>query len=450
MKCLSAGDDRVGKIVQKKELPPDGRCRLSGFVVVHEADGRVLLKNILTRQVYALTPAEWALVQTGDLSCPQVRELAQLRFLVEPEYDEAARYALTLAVLRTMENRKPGIVSYTILPTTGCNARCVYCYEEGWPVKVMSPETADAVADFICRTKREGMIKLHWFGGEPLCAPKTISRICRILQDRGVKYDSAIVTNATLLTPELVKEAVDLWHLSGAQVSMDGARQDYEARKRYLNPEQHNYEKAMEGVTLLLDAGIRVSIRCNFDGENLPRLQDFMEDCRDRFGERKNICVYVEQLRPVPDGEESWMMYQAGDDAELYEESLGLVAPDRAGDRRLTMSYCIADPYGSALVIDPLGGLHACEHKADDTPIGTVFDAELPSRAAEKASLKIAEECKSCPYLPECTPFRKSCPVVDEHCRRQMEMWTKRSLTHLLKWAATAESDGDEPGNGCK
>ncbi len=376
MKEIFAPDTFLFRVLPKAK-PQTGVVYIpSQFNIPFDCDGKRYVFNTLTKQCLEGELPRQARAGEGFDS------LIGTYVLVPRGKDECAFYESVSAMLR-LAARKKDIHGYVILPTLHCNARCVYCYEEGWPVKVMTPETADAVADFICRTKREGIIKLHWFGGEPLCAPKTISRICRILQDRGVKYDSAIVTNATLLTPELVKEAVDLWHLSGAQVSMDGARQDYEARKRYLNPEQHNYEKAMEGVTLLLDAGIRVSIRCNFDGENLPRLQDFMEDCRDRFGERKNICVYVEQLRPVPDGEESWTLYQAGDDAELYEESLGLVAPDRAGDRRLTMSYCIADPYGSALVIDPLGGLHACEHKADDTPIGTVFDAEPPSRAAE-------------------------------------------------------------------
>lgn len=448
MKCLSSGDDRVVRIVQKKELSPDSRCRLSGFVVVCETEDRVLLKNTLTRQVYALSPEEWASVRTGDLSWPHVRELARLRFLVEPEYNEASRYAMVLAVLRTMEKQEPGFVGYTILPTTGCNARCTYCYEEGWSAKTMSPETADAVADFICRTKQEGMVKLHWFGGEPLCAPKTISRICRALRERGVEYDSYIITNATLLTPELVKETVDLWHLKQAQVSMDGARQDYEARKRYLLPEQHNYDRAMESVALLSDAGVSVNIRCNFDGGNLPRIKDFLEDCRARFEGRKNIIVYLEQLFPVPEGEKGASLHRAGDALEAYATSLGLEVPVKAGARQLKTSYCMADSQSRSLLIDPMGGLHVCEHLVDEKPLGTIFDGALPDWPAQ--AVQIAEACRNCPFLPECTPFKKlCCPVVGTDCRMKMELWTARSLMALQEQDAETVDGEDEPGCDC-
>ena len=171
--------------------------RLSVFVVALEAGDRVLLQNTLTCQIYALSRAEWASVQVGNLSCPQVRELAEFRFLVEPDYDETAQYSRVLAIMRTMEPKRTGVSHYTILPTTGCNARCVYCYEEGWPVKTMTPETADAVSEFICRTRQMKEIELRWLGGEPLCAPAIISRICRTLRDRGVEFHSTTTTNGS-------------------------------------------------------------------------------------------------------------------------------------------------------------------------------------------------------------------------------------------------------------
>ena len=43
----------------------------------------MLLKNTLTRQVYVLSPAEWASVQAADLSCDCVRGPMRYRFLGE-------------------------------------------------------------------------------------------------------------------------------------------------------------------------------------------------------------------------------------------------------------------------------------------------------------------------------------------------------------------------------
>ena len=449
MKQLSKGDGRVVKIVKKKTVLPEARCRLSRFVYSCETgDGTALVKNTLTKQVYALDADEWAAVRAADLSHPAARELAELRFLVEPDYDETAQYELVLAVLRTMEPKKTGIGSYTILPTTGCNARCVYCYEEGWPVKTMNDATADAAADFILRTKREKKIRLSWFGGEPLVGAATISRICRKLREAGADYDSSIVTNATLLTPEMVREAAELWHLKRAQVSMDGARADYEARKSYVNAGLHNYDTAMRAVERLSDAGVSVVLRCNYDGENLPRMREFFSDCAARFAGRKNISVYLEQLFQSSTREENAALFLAADRAEAELVPLGLSSGSRV-DRALKLHYCMADSGGGSVIIDPEGGLHLCEHLISGEPFGTVFD-EAPVFPAPPAAA-IAEECKTCCFLPDCTAFRKSgCPVQIAACRTQTELRTKRALEAMRDNAAEDDAeDAAEETGGC-
>ncbi|MBQ5992360.1 MAG: radical SAM protein [Clostridia bacterium] len=446
MRELLSGNNRVAQIVQKKSLNPETRYRRSNFVVDCMVGGVILLKNTLTNQVYELSEKEWDSFCKADLSYAHVRELAQNRFLVESDYDELAQYELVRNALRTLEKTKPGIRRYTILPTTACNARCVYCYEESWRSVSMTKETADAVIDFICRTKQDGRIRLTWFGGEPLLAPKTISYICSVLQSRDIDYDSSTVTNGTLLTPEMAKEAVELWRLKRVQVSMDGAREDYEARKRYVHPERDNYEKAMESIAMLSDTGVEISIRCNYDAENISRVREFLDDCKDRFGERKNVSIYLAQL--YPSGEEDNMAGALDEQEKTLEHfnELGFVERSRSANR-LRTHYCMSDSKGKTVVIDPKGGLHFCEHVAEGTAFGTVFDQNPPRFPA--ISDEIAEECRSCPYLPQCTPFRKSnCPVKNAFCRREMNLSTVREMLALhRKQTWTEEAEENEPIN---
>ncbi len=441
MELLFKGDGRVVKTVQKNKLYPERGYRLSGFVFAHPTDDAVLLKNTLTKQVYALSPEEWTAVQAADLSHPAAQELAKLRFLVERDYDEPARYGFALSVLRAMEEKKPGIAAYTILPTTACNARCVYCYEEGIVPRAMTPENADAVIDFICRTRREGEIRLAWFGGEPLLGAPVVSRICRALRDRGVEFASSIITNGTLLTPEMAAEAAELWKLKRAQVSMDGARQDYVNRKCYVNPELHNYDRAMEAAELFSDAGVNVVLRVNYDAENLPRMQEFFDDCAARFGERKNVGVYLEQLFQSATTEENAALYRAAAETESGLKATGL-SPVVRGERRLRTSYCMADSGGRSVIIDPEGGLHRCEHDLGDEPFGSIFDATVRFPHTEPV---LAPECGDCVFLPDCTAFRKSCcPVKTAACRTQMALRTERELEALLRRAAEAENAGED------
>ena len=426
MLMLSKGDGRVVKTIRKREVSPSVPYCPSAFVFCCETDRGFLLKNTLSQQVFCLSGDERSAFQCGDVTHPAVQELAKLRFLVEADYREQDLYFLVLQVLRTMEKKPEGCSSFTILPTTACNARCVYCYEDGWVSSTMSEETADQVVEYICRSKREGKIRLTWFGGEPLCGAGIISHICRTLTGRRVEFTSHMITNGTLLTPELTAEARDIWHLAHVQVSMDGAREDYEARKRFLRSERFHYDRAMDAVCLLSDADIGVTLRCNYDAENLPGMRAFFDDCAARFGGREKIAIYMEQLFQASRTEDSAALYHAAEAVIQYAESLGLTTRKRALPVFRTR-FCIADSCGRAVIIDPQGGLHCGENRIDAEPYGTGFDSEPVSAPMPREEL--AEECCGCPFLPECTPFRKTgCPVVTTGCRTQMELRTRREL----------------------
>lgn len=430
MKLLRSGDGRIVKIIQKNKISSDIPVRLSSFVYPFEYKNSILLKNTLTKQVFMLSSEEWSALQTGMLPMEVRNELIRLHFLVGSDDNrELSEYNTVLSVLRIMQKKKHGIASYTILPTTGCNARCIYCYEEGWLSKTMSPQIADAVVDFICRTRQEGKIRLDWFGGEPLCGADTISRICRGVKNRGVDYFSTIITNGTLFTQNMVKEARDLWNLKRAQISMDGAKEDYKQRKNYAQPDLYNYETAMRGAELLSEAGVEVMMRCNYDAGNLMRVKEFFSDCKDRFGKRNNISFYMEQLFQYTSAEENAALFRASAEVSAYLDELGLKSTERI-EQRLKTHYCMADSHGNSVIIDPEGSLHACEHDIEGKAFGTVFDHTINWLAVGE---EIVEECRDCCFLPDCTPFRKSrCPLNIAACRTQMAIRTERSLVAML------------------
>lgn len=430
MKQLSAGDSLVIKIVQKKSLLQDADYRLSGFVFKHETRDAVLLENTLTRQIYALSREEWKDVQRADISSPQVVELAKMRFLVESAYDEIEQYTMVIQVLKSIKKKPDGIRKNTVLPTTACNACCFYCYEEKWVPATMTATTADALVDFIIRTKQDGRIQLDWFGGEPLCAPDIISRICSALQERGVDYASAIITNGTLLTPELAREAVELWHLRTANVSMDGAEEDYEKRKRYVRPNLYNYETAMRAVILLADAGVQVAVRCNFDAENLPRVNKFFDDCKARFGTHANVEVYMEQLFQSVNGPNGDALYRAAEESVRYAVNQGLNYC-RYYSPKLNTHYCMVDG-GRSVTVDPEGRIYLCEHLLSEDMHGTIFDKD--DFFCPQVQTALFEECRTCCFLPECTPFRKAgCPIHKKHCRAQKELDAARVLDDMYR-----------------
>lgn len=443
MLILREGDRRVVKMIKKNTVHPGKEYRFSLWVFPLVSDQAVVLRSSLSRQVIVLSKEEWSAVCRTDLSSSAVVELIKLRFLVERDFDDLGQYQMILSTLRIMEKRELGVESYTILPTTACNARCVYCYQQGIPVSSMSPETVARTVDFILATKRADKIRLHWFGGEPLCASGVISEICRILQEKGVDYWSEMTTNGSLFTPEMIREAVGLWNLETVQVSMDGEREDYETRKQYLRPDLYTYDLVMANIRQLVDAGVRVVVRCNCDLENMDRAYAFLDDCAARFGDSGKVLVSVAGLNhALQDRENSFAFFAGLQALREYTKKLGLAGKREEKPERLTTHQCMADSCGRNIVIDPEGNLYVCDDKVGREPIGNIFDSELPPWPT--SPLEPAEECKICCFLPDCTPFRRSgCPICPEECRLMSENAAKRALRILLKKGADQDSGSD-------
>ena len=276
MNIINQGDEKVIKIVKKKHLDPDAEYRVSLFTYPYSENGRYLIHNTLTLETAELSETEWKAfeqIRIGPVSAEYLADngLEQLvlsRYIVETDYDEVKQYKDLIFILKTMFGGKKGLKTYIIFPTTGCNARCTYCYEEGYAVKNMTVETADRLVDYICETRHDDTVRLKWFGGEPLAGVNIIRHICTSLKERGIPYKSGMITNASLVTKELAHEAKELWNLEKVQVSLDGARVDYEERKRYYAPEKYNYDTVIKAIHYLADEGIRVLFRVNYDGDN--------------------------------------------------------------------------------------------------------------------------------------------------------------------------------------
>ncbi|MBE5863915.1 MAG: radical SAM protein [Lachnospiraceae bacterium] len=442
MKLLHEGDKNVIKLIETKEISPSTHYRISNYTFVTYNGPRHLIRQTLSGRVLELDNQEWERflrltehALTGEqITASGLESLVPMRILVPTESDEFEQYKITMTVLRTLAKKNTGIQSYTILPTTGCNARCVYCYEEGIPVRHMSLETAQAVVDFICRMKPKGddPIKLHWFGGEPLLGSKVISYICKSLEEKEIPFYSKIVTNATLLTKQLAHEAKELWHVKHVQVSVDGVRMDYEQRKAYVNPAMHNYDAMLQAIHILLGEGIPVTLRCNYDGENLPRLKEFLAQISSEFQNSEYLFFYFHMLYQNRHSPASIDLQKQICEIQDYRNQLGLPgSKEVARDFAFRVNYCMADSLTGDITIDPEGNLYQCENIQAFPIIGHISDPEFHLKT-ENWLKKIDPQCKTCCFLPKCTPFYKiACPDYFDYCQAINSIELEHSLNQL-------------------
>ncbi len=169
------------------------------------------------------------------------------------------------------------ITDYTIFTTTDCNARCFYCFEKNAARIPMSPGSAEKTAGFIAGHCGGNEVSISWFGGEPLYNMEAIDIICRGLRERGIPFNSKIVSNGYLFDREIIGRAKVDWELRSVQITLDGTEDVYNKAKAYIYKGVNAFRRVIGNIHLLLDAGIAVDIRLNIDTYNADNLTAFKE-----------------------------------------------------------------------------------------------------------------------------------------------------------------------------
>lgn len=356
-------------------------------------------------------------------------ELIQARILVPQGIDEFAFWcsALTLLKLHDRKNRKP---AYTILPTLGCNARCVYCFQEGMQQIGMSDETVEDTLHFILNDCGGKKITLSWFGGEPLLREDVIDRITSGVKEAGVEYKSLMVTNGSLITPETVEKMKDLWHMERIQVSMDGEEQDYIARKRYFRY-RDDYHSVINAVNRISEAGISVQIRSNVDELNIDGIPRLLADLAAGIRHKDNVSIYFTPLYQTMRGEHGLEVCRRILSFEDMIRAAGFDLLFERFNRKLPIYHCMADAEG--IVIAPDGTLHCCEDLPDGSRIGTVKEGitDRNARAGFIEMNKLPEKCRTCTFLPDCIPV-PGCPNFGMICSEARMMFTLDALQRII------------------
>ncbi|MBY6161380.1 radical SAM protein [Mameliella alba] len=145
---------------------------------------------------------------------------------------------------------------------TLCNIECLNCYIES------SPEndrlvyiTADEVSDYLDQLKARnwGVREIGFTGGEPFMNPQMIEMTRRCL-DRG--YEVLILTNAMrpMMRPSVRKGLEELQAQHGDRLTLRISLDHWSAANHDAERGAGTYDKTIEGMRWLRDAGIRMTV----------------------------------------------------------------------------------------------------------------------------------------------------------------------------------------------
>lgn len=426
MKLIYKQTISVEQFLSKQTLDKNLKYRRFFYLIDCPVNDGLLILNTVTYELLFLSHEEVQLLNDPDLNNEIVLYLVEQYFLVPQDFDDK-KFAIQVTNTRIqLQNvfTNPPLRSFTILPTTGCNARCFYCFEQGAKVSNMTEQTAHDVADFIER-KGSDRITIRWFGGEPLVNMKAIDIISKDLIAKNINFSSHMVSNGYLLDEEAVKKAVELWKLRKIQITLDGTEEVYNNVKNYVYKNVSSpFIRVLNNIEVALKAGIQVNIRLNMDEHNADDLFDLSKTLVERYSKYSNCTIYVMRLYENTCSE--IMNRDVIDRHKLIEDSIKL--QNYVNDNMQKPIYgeisdyfqcpatCMATSDTSVMIV-PDGHLGKCEHFIDNDFYGSIYsdeiDFEIIKRYKERTT--VVPECDDCELRALCI-HAKCCESFATRC----------------------------------
>lgn len=326
---------------------------------------------------------------------------------------------------RTMPSitQAPALLSAWLHITDRCNLRCSYCYLSHKKVD-MSFETGCAAIEATFRSARAhnySQVKLKYAGGEALLRFPFIADLHTYAQTRadqhGIGLEGVILSNGTLLTPEIVATIQSLG--LRLMISLDGLGESHDSQRFYANGRGSSGD-VTRAIDLALDHGLVPDISITISGRNAEGLPLLMEWVLERdlpfslnFYRENDFSTSQADLKLEEEKIINAMLaaYKVIE-ANLLRRSVLASLVDRANLAAPHLRTCsVGDSY---LVFDYLGQVSKCQMQIDKPVTTAGVENPLALIRADKLgiqniSVEEKEGCRDCKWKYWCTG---GCPVA--------------------------------------
>ena len=346
------------------------------------------------------------------LTQDEIVVLQQAKIMVEDNED--ANYVITEKMRYYMRSFNQNVLNLTIAPTTECNFRCPYCYEEKKTKKFMTPGVEDSIINFINKHVKADQISLTWYGGEPLLAFQSIEHLyykISKIKDKHITHHS-IVTNGYLMDKEkcsFFKEH----QLSMIQFTLDGCRETHNRIRLHKDSTIKTYDRIVENIELCASQlpETNINVRVHIDENRLEEYAKVYNEMKFLISEYQNI-----HLTPgfITDYERNCELLDRQQRGRFFMDLYHKFGISVQFYPRHEMGGCGATCLNS-YVIGPEGELYKCwvDVGKKDRIVGSVIDMKLYNEYLMadylvNANMYDDEECQKCMLLPICDG---GCPI---------------------------------------
>lgn len=323
---------------------------------------------------------------------------------------------LTIPAEDTPDRSRPEVGKLVIMPTRACNIRCVHCDfgSPDAPLTVLDPRLAYPLIDrVLAQTKRAGepVMRVHFFGGEPLVARRSVEAIVaytrRVCAKAHITPWFELTTNG-VCGPDAVAFLGN--EIDSVTVSLDGDEELHDGLRRHRDG-RGTYAEVAETIRRLgrypCELCIRMCVTDRSVGE-MPRLAE-------KFCSEFDIGLLAfETLAETPGASEAGVHAPDPFEFALNFMQAGTVAAEHGvrvvhGPSELEGPRSTSCPLGTgALMLWPDGAITGCYLEPErwlsrglDLSFGRVDDGgevHVDSRRIAAADKKLARKrrCERC------------------------------------------------------
>ncbi len=316
-------------------------------------------------------------------------------------------------------------LNVTIIPTQGCNFRCVYCFEDHSNINMTDQSELYILKFFDKYIRKYRSVKISWFGGEPLLEKKRIlhmmQQIKQKCENEGVTIVSDMITNGYLLDLETFKALISN-NVLFYEITIDGFKDTHD-RLRPLISGAGTYDVIVKNLVDIQrncdGKRFRIVIRTNLDKSNANNYTKFVAELQKalRWDKRfEFLCAKTsnwggESIRNI----ESNLFVNREQMSQYIQQGDYHTVKYSVATQNLSQMRCQAGKY-HGFVIMPNAELHKCTKISYNSSHvecqetnkigkikhnGDVFFDE--AKIAQFTSLYIPDEkCYNCMWFPIC------------------------------------------------
>lgn len=378
---------------------------------------KFLIYNTLTTTIVAVDKTSYYDIQEshiGSLTSDIKEQLYKQGILVDSDLDELAvfecyynssQYGATNDELRIV-----------VLPTYNCNLRCTYCFEDCTNYSLITDKEVSQIIEFVREQTNSNhqykRVSVVLFGGEPLICASSCINICdairQICAKNELAFESKIITNATLITPEIIR-SLFIPNKMRIQITMDGSQEIHDTRRKHKNG-KGTYEEIMRAILLLNQFELKdvIDLRINVDKNNISCIEPVLADVYDKVG-----YIYIGLLRAEGNNKEHLSDCISDNDYILnYRPQLEPLF-NKYGKKLHYASFgkkhsCALNS-GNSFIIDCNLDVYKCDNLVGrpDFSVGNLRDGKIKKKSQYYSQRSWSplhfERCRKCNRLPACT-----------------------------------------------